>query len=100
MRFCCRPIDAERGKSTVLQMAGAAGAWEVVDARTLAAASEEAYVELSPGVADEIDLSLEDAAWEGAESEELGDEGGGQKDNDDDEGEGKQEGDQGDEMEE
>ena len=69
-----------------LGMAGEAAAWEAADARALAVASTRAFVELSPGEADEIDLSLEEA-WEGGEED---DEDEGEEEEDED-GEGEEE---------
>jgi len=68
-------------------MAGKAAAWEAADARALAVASTRAFVELSPGEADEIDLSLEEA-WEGGEED---DEDEGEEEEEDEDGEGEEE---------
>ena len=91
MGICTPAMPAEGGEeeaaAVALGMAGKAAAWEAADARALAVASTRAFVELSPGEADEIDLSLEEA-WEGGEED---DEDEGEEEEEDEDGEGEEE---------
>ena len=101
MHICTPPVQiGEEETAAALGMAGDASAWEAADARAIAVASTRACVELSPGEADEIDLSLEEA-WEGGEEDEDDDEEGEEEEGDDEEGEeDEDDDDEGDEMEE
>ena len=66
---------ATTAAAALLASAGDPAEWGAADARVLALSGSVAGVEVSSGVPDEIDLTLEDDAWDGGEEGEGGGEG-------------------------
>ena len=65
---------AKKAAAALLATVGDPAEWGAADARVLALSGAVAGVEVASGVPDEIDLTLEDDAWEGGEEGEEGEE--------------------------